>query len=379
MASLPSPPVADKSAIKKAVTGNNDEAVGESYSEDSSQLSQYTPASHSSQDLRGRDETPSSKARSAEKVLDKTRRRKAVPGVSGIGTDDTEAIDRDFAAQLKASVVLLKFDCVTETGEEVPYMGQAGLLRNPKIHDEVKFATCKHNFSTAPNEEGQLEFCQAPHKCVLYDSITARIAIPNTGYEKIPSHAMVLRDGVTCSHGFDLSLGPAINEETPQEQWPTVPLFCRLLTEFVQKVQPFDVVDEAFSYNVGLKIGIVVYNAGSFKDEEAFSEVGGTEGIEIDDTWANRTYGMNKLKHEEILGGENVVMIYTGFITKGDDNHHIEYNVNTYKGCSGAIVIVMERGHPDFGKALAVHAGYKKELGNNIGFKLAGAFDREVW
>ena len=88
---------------------------------------------------------------------------------------------------------------------------------------------------------------------------------------------------------------------------------------------------------------------------------------------------MNKLKHEEILGGENVVMIYTGFITKGDDNHHIEYNVNTYKGCSGAIVIVMERGHPDFGKALAVHAGYKKELGNNIGFKLAGAFDREVW
>mmetsp|Transcript_2408 Transcript_2408/g.4959 ORF Transcript_2408/g.4959 Transcript_2408/m.4959 type:complete len:378 (-) Transcript_2408:135-1268(-) len=377
MVSLASPPVADKIAIKKAMTGNIDVAVGESYSEDSSQLSQYTPASHSSQDLRGRGETPPSKARSAEKVLDKTRQRKAVPGVSGVGTDDTEAIDWEFAAQLKARVVLLKFDCVTETGEEVPYMGQAGLLRNPKNRDEVKFATCKHNFSTAPNDEGQPEFCLAPHKCVLYDSVTARITIPNTGYEKIPSHAMVLRNGVAWSHGFDLSLGPAINEGTPQEQWPTDPLFCRLLTEFVRKARPFDVVDEAFSYNVGLKIGIVVHGAGSFN--EAFSEVGGTEGIEIDDSWANRTYGMNKLKREKVLGGENVVMIYTGFITKGDDEHHIEYNVNTYKGCSGAIVIVMERGHPDFGKALSVHAGYKKELGSNIGFKLAGAFDRKVW
>ena len=378
MASLPSP-TADNSAIKKAMTDNNDEAVGESYFEDSSQLSQYTAASHTSQDLRGRGDTPPCKARSAEKVLDKTRRRKAVPGVSGLVSDDTKAIDREFAAQLKARVVLLKFDCVAETGEEVRYMGQAGLLRNPKNSDEVKFATCKHNFSTAPNEEGQLEFCQAPHMCVLYDSITARITIPNTGYEKIPSHAMALRDGVTSSHGFDLSLGPAIDEGTPQEQWPTNPLFCRLLTEFVQKVQPFDVVDETFSYNVGLKIGIVVHIAGSFKDEEAFSEVGGTEGIEIDDTWTNRTYGMNKLKHNKVLGGGDVVMIYTGLITKGDDNHHIEYNVNTYNGCSGAIVIVMERDHPDFGKALSVHAGYEKELGYNIGFKLAGAFDREVW
>ena len=72
------------------------------------------------------------------------------------------------------------------------------------------------------------------------------------------------------------------------------------------------------------------------------------------------------------------MIIYTGAITK-NGHQHIEYNVNTFKGCSGAIIIVMQRGHPDFGKARAVHGGYKHEFGQNVGFKLAGEFDREEW
>lgn len=58
---------------------------------------------------------------------------------------------------------------------------------------------------------------------------------------------------------------------------------------------------------------------------------------------------MKETKIATVLREKDVVMIYTGYITL-NSNQHIEYNVNTYKECSGAIVIVMDRDHPDFGK-----------------------------
>lgn len=355
-----------------AMVGGYDEVVVESVSQDNSQLSQLTPSSQASQDLRLRVAPPPGKSRSTEKVMDKSRRSRCIAGVTNVGTDDEEEIDQSFASKIKASAVLLRFDCWNETtGAEVPYVGQAGFLRNPKNRDEVKLATCMHNLVTDVNQDGQLEFCQTPHKCVLHNSTAANIHIPNTGWRKNTSHALTLRNGVKWSSGIDLSLGPSMNGYCPVD-----PLESRKLKLFLQKVQTFDVVCDSFQYKVGLKIGIVVYKTAS--DEEAFSEVGGVDGIDVTDTWANRTNGIRKLKYEKVLGADESVMIYTGIITKGDNDHHIEYNVNTFKGCSGAIIIVMQRDNADFGKALGVHAGYKDALRHNIGFKLAGAFDREV-
>lgn len=52
-----------------------------------------------------------------------------------------------------------------------------------------------------------------------------------------------------------------------------------------------------------------------------------------------------------------------------------EYDANSYKGCSGAVVIIMDPDHDDYRKAVAVHTGYKDELDSNIGFQLAGALN----
>ena len=67
----------------------------------------------------------------------------------------------------------------------------------------------------------------------------------------------------------------------------------------------------------------------------------------------------------------------TGKITYvGKD--YIEYDINTFNGCSGAAVALLD-GAPEhqknFGKCLAVHAGYKPALGSNLGFMVSGAFD----
>jgi hypothetical protein len=69
------------------------------------------------------------------------------------------------------------------------------------------------------------------------------------------------------------------------------------------------------------------------------------------------------------------LIITTGKITFVGEEH-IEYNVNTVHGHSGAAVVVQEAGHRYHGKPIAIHVGFEEEFGTNIGFKLQGmSFD----
>lgn len=73
--------------------------------------------------------------------------------------------------------------------------------------------------------------------------------------------------------------------------------------------------------------------------------------------------------------------IYTGEILRvSQDGSSFEHNINTYKGCSGALVFLLDRDQngngtleADWGKAIAVHVGGKfVEEGRprNFAFKL---------
>ena len=82
----------------------------------------------------------------------------------------------------------------------------------------------------------------------------------------------------------------------------------------------------------------------------------------------------NKL--QRIFGSPGQVNVYTGRITLVGD-HHIEYDINSYRGCSGAVVFLLDVNQPqsvregDYGKAIAIHAGTHPTLLNrNVGFKL---------
>jgi hypothetical protein len=54
--------------------------------------------------------------------------------------------------------------------------------------------------------------------------------------------------------------------------------------------------------------------------------------------------------------------VYTGEITYSGE-YHIEYDLNSFEGCSGAVVFLLDKGQPesvteaDYGKAIAVHSG----------------------
>ena len=270
------------------------------------------------------------KPRSPWKVLDKYRRIKKVSGVVGVGTDDTEIIDPTFAADIKDKVILLKFDCWNQNNcRHVPYLGQAAILRSPK-GGIAKFATCMHNLVTDLNENGELEICLPTHVCVLANQKEAFVTLPYTGWIKTTSRAIPLRDGVTWSYGFDVSLGPVLDEQTGAQNWPYNPFRAQILNEMVSNLKSFDLVDDDFSYVVGLKIGIVCYVPQVGKD--VFLEAGRPSNIKFRQTFSNAVKLFTTLAIATVCGKEKEdVMIYTGIITNAG-NDQIEYNVNTYKG-----------------------------------------------
>ena len=88
--------------------------------------------------------------------------------------------------------------------------------------------------------------------------------------------------------------------------------------------------------------------------------------------------GLTQTDLEGIYGRPDAVNIYTGQITLVGEKH-IEYDINTFTGCSGAIVFLLDQGQPDsvdptdYGKAIAVHSGaHPSLLDRNFGFKILG-------
>jgi hypothetical protein len=85
----------------------------------------------------------------------------------------------------------------------------------------------------------------------------------------------------------------------------------------------------------------------------------------------------------EVYGDPFDVNIYIGEITHVG-NKYFEHNINTFPGCSGAIVFLVDRNQSalvqqrDLRKAIGVHAGFKPQLQTNIAFNLT-VLKRSKW
>jgi hypothetical protein len=77
-----------------------------------------------------------------------------------------------------------------------------------------------------------------------------------------------------------------------------------------------------------------------------------------------------------IFGDPRRTTIYTGEITH-DGETHIEYDINSYQGCYGSFMFLLDNNQPksvknnDFGCAIVVHSGSRTRLVRNMGFKLS--------
>ena len=110
-------------------------------------------------------------------------------------------------------------------------------------------------------------------------------------------------------------------------------------------------------------------------------------GGDSDDIYSNNEWDRSLTKNDilQLFGPDNSVSIYTGEITyMSNDRKVIGHNINTYRDCSGAIVLLLDKnqnklitGH-EAGKAIAVHAGSVTHDNTNTNITIAFTVRRLV-
>lgn len=303
-----------------------------------------------------------------EKLVEKKRR------VHSLGTADVD--DGAAMSPWLANAVALKA-CYLDirlknkkTGEiSDPCWGQAGLIRAERITDSPadekakrqalpiggadkpdirasalrssRFAviptTCIHNLEDE-EENGEVWGFENSDLTLVSASKTFRIDFNKTSYKASQVESvLMLQEGEKkyCWDYYDVTTAGKIdgreNALTPK-------------TASFEKMERSD-----YSFQAGQKIGMAVYRNFTMTAEDV--------GMPI------------KSVKEELLksiyGDEHQVNIYTGEITGvSPGKEAFQHNINTFRGCSGAVIFLLDLGQDgcgvkkeDHGKAIAVHVG----------------------
>lgn len=105
----------------------------------------------------------------------------------------------------------------------------------------------------------------------------------------------------------------------------------------------FQAVEKSFEYAIGEKVAMAVFaKQAANKDSAKMSDK-----------------DAETVTPAQVYGGADEINIYTGTLT-GVGQHHFEHNLNSYRGCSGSIVFLLEG--PSAGKAIGVHIGSPDDL-----------------
>ena len=176
-------------------------------------------------------------------------------------------------------------------------------------------------------------------------------------------------------YGFDMTTGDLIRKVTMAETDPNL---------------SFEAVGSSFEYKIGQKIGIAVHRNYEFD-------------FTNDDIYTNNGWKKEDFPKDDIMrifGEDNAVSIYTGEVTAvSPDKEVFHHSINSFRGCSGAIVFLLDKnqdfvGGQDYGKAIGVHVGTFEETTTtttadrtesqssqeqfNLAFALAGFAERSV-
>jgi hypothetical protein len=297
----------------------------------------------------------------SECLVDYQRRMHPV----GLGRADSL---RDISGELVREVLPKAIPCKVSFArpgfnQELPGYGQGGFIRQEAIQRSPG-ETSVERYSVFPIT-AKHNLRQVIIKGHLHAVVAAKLAQPSVGkatledspdFSWLPSgnESINLRpDGgraAICSWGFDLSVGG---------------LIASVEVDFTKPFYSFSLVRENFTLKVGQKVGIAVLFTEQTKPNKFTIAGCGEEEILITED-----------KIREIYGEPNQVNIYTGEITYVGASH-IEYSFNSFTGCSGAVVFLLDQNQPesvqscDFGHAVAIHSGAHPFLQNrNYGFAI---------
>ena len=251
------------------------------------------------------------------------------------------------------------------TGENnPPYVGQAGLLRGERptaktsrerpmpalhcSHFEAIPITCLHNVLSEVDDNGDMAVYHSSVIVATYGNEQTISDFDRAGEQIDPQNNKMIRAGDEYGegewkweYGHDVSFAGAL--ANPR-------------SHFTQKDCTFEKVERSvplpeYQFQIGQKVGMAVLRDFGITCEDA-----GMPRNSLSDADVIRIYG-----HVDRVN------IYTGKITRvSPDGTWFKHNMNSFRGCSGAIVFLLDKNqtdngvvNQDFGKAVAVHVGGK--------------------
>jgi hypothetical protein len=293
-----------------------------------------------------------SPAKYPERLVDRTR----ISSCTRIGTwvDNGARVSEDFVVRVREKAFKLSIVFQDRTTQK-HFEGQVGficMVGEDGLEDQPKSClpvTALHNI-TKPKDSPNAVF---HHSTALLPNCTTGLSFPEAGTDPDSLEAVDLYPNnemsIPWKHGIDIAWGDA--PITSSSDDPAA-------LEIVRN--SFQMVRDTFNLKKGQTVGIAVY-----------SDTGATAK-----TVGDKILSQSEL--DKIYGPAGTTHIYTGTISFVGE-HHIEYDLNSFEGCSGAIVFLLNlEAQPadsgvlstDVGKAIAVHAGAHPRKVENLGFKL---------
>jgi hypothetical protein len=259
--------------------------------------------------------------------------------ISHLGTanvDNTKALSESLAVQVTRKAFKLKIMASkgVDSDELVPYEGQVGIIRlGPVGNFSFRPVTAKHNVTTQMNSMGELE---------QFDSATLFIPdgrVPN----RIIRTTFPVGGQIVDHSEIDIAWGNAVRCDHLRH-----PNSC------------FELARSDFVYEEGQHVGMAIYSDNEVTPEASQAPPGYTKETLV-----------------KIYGRAHQVNILTGKVTAVDENM-IVYDMNSFGGCSGAIIFLLDKDQresvrpEDVGKAIAIHSGphWDETLNRNVAFKL---------
>jgi hypothetical protein len=301
------------------------------------------------------DRGPRGSPRTPGRVLDIHKRTLAL-GRAFVDSPDLISVELANAVTNKAFKLLIRCRRGKET---LMFEGQVGYIRGEPLgvieietNDREVFdhrfvaipMTALHNVTNQPDT-----ISGALIEVLSADVVWSQIQRLNfTMFEKLGTPfgpSVELRNNMVWKHGIDIAWGERVDDKA---------------REVTSGQHVFQKVRDDFEYQLGQCVGIAVCSEVGATPQSAEAPAGTEEAL----------IGM-------IYGAADRVNIYAGRITFVGERH-IEYDFNTFGGCSGAVVFLTDKGHAvgssvrqgDIGHAIAVHYSGSCSWDANFGFKI---------
>lgn len=296
----------------------------------------------------------SASSRCPERVVDLTRTSRC-GSTGGTWIDNGAEVNEELLAVIPKKA--RRMQTIFQKGYvDLNFEGQIGFVCVAKDHQSGEPKSCVpvtaiHNIAQI-KDSPEAEYVRST---AMFHTFNTGIPFPEAGgaepdtltpYELVSS----TESSVPWKYGIDIAWSSLRITATPSS-----PASLHIVASCFERVR------DSFVCWEGQRVGIAIY-----------SETGATPST------AGVPY-VAQAELDRIYGPPRHTHIYTGKITFVG-SHHIEYDINAFEGCAGAIVFLLgletqpkDSGVTinDVGKAIAVHAGAHPRKIKNIGFKIA--------